>query len=356
MKLDYFGYRKAPEKDLRPPVAAVVGKEPHLRRLIVDDLLGRALGEADRSLNLIDRDLAAGTVEIASILDDLRTPTLLGGARVVHLRGLGSIDKEGRSALEGYVARPATGAALILEGDSLPANTRLFKAIAKGGLVVQCRPLYATPPPWGRGGGETEVARWIQLRVRDRGKKIRSDAVDAAVEAWGADLASIDRALEAAALLVADAPEIGVAEIRSLAPESRTDPVYKVVDATLAGDRADAMRRLRSLLLHGLSEPSGRRTEATGVAHILLRGIHRKLSTIGSAHHLRSEGLADERILEELGVTRFLARGFWSQVEANPAETIRERLGEVLRAERSIKTGEADPLAAAEALVVRLTR
>jgi DNA polymerase III delta subunit len=345
MKLDYFGFRKTPVRDRLRAVSLVVGKDEYLRRLVADDLVREALGEGDRTLNLIRRSLAEGLTEA---LDDLRTPSLLGGARVVHLREVEGLDSKTRPLLEAYLKSPAPGAYLILEGESLHPTTRLFKAIQKGGVVVVCRPLYETPPPWGR-SKESEVSRWIRLRAKDLGRSIGPVAVDTALEAWGADLAAIDRALEAASLLAGEDGEIREEQIRSLAPGSRTDPIYKVVDAALEKKQAEAARLLRALLLHG-----GSRTDIAAVPHILIRGLHRRLTALWSAHRLRSEGKKDGEILQGLGIATFLADRFWAQVRLHPPDTIPATLGVILETERSIKTGEADPQVAAESLIARI--
>lgn len=344
MKLDYFQYRKIPVRDRLEAVSLVVGKDGYLRRLVVDDLVQGALGEGDRALNFIRRDISDGITEA---LDDLRTPSLLGGARVVHLREVEGLDKKTRPILEAYVKSPAPGAFLILEGESLNPTTRLFKAIQKDGTVVLCRPLYETPPPWGR-SKESEVSRWIRLRAKDLEVTIGPGAIDAALEAWGADLAAIDRALEAAALLAGEG-EIREDQIRSLAPGSRTDPVYKVVDAALEKKRAEAARLLRALLVHG-----GSRTDIAGVPHILIRGLHRRLTALWSAHRLRSQGKEDGEILQALGISSFLAGRFWEQARHHPPDTIPSTLGVILETERSIKTGESDPQIAAETLIARI--
>lgn len=358
MKLDYFGYRKAPDKAKETPAALVVGKADFLRSLVVDDLLKRSLGDGDRGMNLLSRDASAGAaVDVTAILDDLRTPSLLGGPRVVHLRGLEGLDKEDRKRLEEYVSQPASGARLVLEATTLPANTRLFKAVERGGMVVQCRNLYDRPPPWARGGGklESELARWIRLRTEDRGKKIEPAAILVALEAWGTDLAPLDGALEQACVLVGKASRIRDVEMRALAPASRADPVYRVVDQVLSGDSGGAARGLRSVLIQGIPDSSGRgRDSPGGIAQILIRGIQGKLTSIWRAHLLKREGKGEEEILQALGVRPFLAKDFWKQVEANPEAGIPEALQVLLETERSIKTGRAEPAAAAEGLIARL--
>ncbi|MCZ6603103.1 MAG: hypothetical protein O6952_08855, partial [Planctomycetota bacterium] len=209
MKLDYFGYQGLSPEKKKVPAALIVGKAEYLRSLVRADLLDTILGPTDRRMNLTAADASGSPrIDVTSLLDDLRTPSLLGGPRLVHLSGVEGLAKEDRPRIEEYLAHPATGAHLILEGTTLPANMRLFKAIEKMGFVIQCRPLYETPPPWQRGSGESEVARWILLRVEARGGRIRPSAIDALVEAWGADLASIDGAIEQASLLAGESGQI----------------------------------------------------------------------------------------------------------------------------------------------------
>lgn len=358
MKLDYFGYRKTPPEERIRPASLVVGKSDYLQGLVADDLLDRALQAADRGMNLATAEaLTSSPLDLAALLDDLRTPTLLGGPRVLHLKAIENLDKNGRRLLEEYIARPGQGAFLILQGKMLRANTRLFRTIQDRGLIVQCRPLYATPPPWGGRGGtrESELAGWIRLRTEDRGRRITAKAVQAAVEAWGTDLAAIDGALEQASTLLEETQEIGEEVIQSLAPASRADPVYRVVDELLLGRQAVALGSLRAVFTHGLADAAGRgRDNPGGIAQILIRGLHGKFISLWRAHLLREEGKTEEEILKALGVAPFLADRFKEQMAANPLEGIPDRLGVILEVERSIKTGEAEPMAAAEGMILRL--
>ena len=358
MKLDYFRFRGASEEGRMAPVILVVGKAGHLRNLVIDEILGPILSPEQRAMNLVERDVSGKSAfDVMALLDDLRTPSLLGGARVVHLRGVGDLEGEDRSALEAYVAAPPSGSILLLEGESLPANTRLYKAVEKAGLVVQCRPLYGTPPPWKPAAGpeESELFRWISLRARDRKKRISTSAALAAIRIWGSDLAAIDGALDQTSTMVGAAPEIGEEEVLSLAPDSRADPIFRVVDRVLEGRTGPALAALRSISNEGLPDSSGRaRDNPAGIAQILLRSLQSRLTAIWRARVLREQGKEDSEILKEVGIPPFLAGRFWGQVEANPKPTIPGRLETILRAEESIKRGRSEPMAAAETLVVRL--
>ena len=61
-----------------------------------------------------------------------------GGRRLAVVEDADDFVTRYRAQLEDYVARPSRSGVLVLDVDSLPSNTRLFKSIAAQGLLVDC--------------------------------------------------------------------------------------------------------------------------------------------------------------------------------------------------------------------------
>ena len=85
--------------------------------------------------------LDGAEVDLATVLDEVRTYSLLGGRRIVVVEEADPLITRHRQALERYCAAPVDSGTLILVCNSLPANTRLYKTIVKTGLVIKCVPL-----------------------------------------------------------------------------------------------------------------------------------------------------------------------------------------------------------------------
>ncbi|MBI4580700.1 MAG: DNA polymerase III subunit delta, partial [Planctomycetes bacterium] len=106
------------------PVYAVCGGEPFLKRQAMERITREVLGNADRSLALSEYD-GTGPVELAGVLDDLRTLPFLTERRLVVVREADKFITAYREALEDYAAKPSPTGVLLIECKSMPGNTRL---------------------------------------------------------------------------------------------------------------------------------------------------------------------------------------------------------------------------------------
>src|SRR5215203_1372016 len=116
------------------PVYALVGSDAFSQTQRLREIMAQLPPDAQRS------DVDGERAELADVLDELRSFAMFGGGKVVVVRNGGDFITRFRDQLEEYVARPSDSATLVLRLDALPANQRIYKAIAKVGAIEDCNP------------------------------------------------------------------------------------------------------------------------------------------------------------------------------------------------------------------------
>jgi DNA polymerase-3 subunit delta len=280
------------------PVFAFVGKDRFLRQ--------EALAQLMRALT---PDSASATVarfnglqaEPAEVLDEVRSPSLLGDRRVVVVDDADDFIGRSRAALERYAGSPTVENCLILLCDSLPKNTRLYKIIAETGRVTACE------PPKGRA-----VLTWIGRRAQETyGKRCDGAAAMRLKEAVGDGLAALDAELSKLADYVGTRPEITAADVDAVTGRLRPETIFAVLDAMFSGDAAGALAAWQQVLATDRAAP-GRALAglAWGVRRLLearkdwergtnLTELARRMYTEPAVLKKRLERLTTERLMEQ---------------------------------------------------------
>jgi DNA polymerase-3 subunit delta len=211
------------------PVYALVGAEPFLQLQKLREILAQLPGDAQRI------DLDGERAELAEVLDELRSFAMFGSAKVVVVRNADEFLTRFREQLEDYVARPSDSGVLILRLQSLPANQRIYKAIARVGSVESCEP-------------PKDLPRWVIQRAREeQGVAIAPDAARLLVDLIGADLGRIDGELAKLAL-AADGKTITAEHVSGAVAFARERQMWDLTNELACGRTAEALRRWRQLI------------------------------------------------------------------------------------------------------------
>ena len=188
-------YLSRPQKIEPRPVCAVVGDDAFLKREVLRVLRAAVLGGHDAEFSL--STFEGRTARLGDVLDELATVAMFGGDRRMVIveaadEGVKLKKKDDQSAesaegetsafvsryraeLEDYVAAPSGSGVLVLELKSLPANTRLYKAVAADGLVIDA----SSPPP-------VKLPKWLGGWATSRHQaKLPAPAAELLVEAIG---------------------------------------------------------------------------------------------------------------------------------------------------------------------------
>jgi DNA polymerase-3 subunit delta len=210
-------------------VYALVGSEGFVQLQRLRSILGQLPKDAQRI------DLDGERAELSEVLDELRSFAMFGGGKVVVLRNADEFLTRFREQLEDYVAKPSDSATLILRLESLPSNQRIYKAIAKVGVIENCEP-------------PKDLPRWVvQHAKEEHGVTVSSDAARLLVDLIGQDLGRIDTELAKLALATDE---------KTLTPEHVADGVafarerqmWDMTNELACGRTAEALKRWRQLI------------------------------------------------------------------------------------------------------------
>ncbi len=310
----------------KPVVYALVGADPFLRGQALRQLLGVITdGAGETSPARFD----GARAELAEVLDEVRTPSLLGERRIGIVQDADEFIKRFRETLERYCSSPSESGVLILECDSLPKNTRLFRIIQERGGIVACE------APKGRA-----VVEWIISRAREsHGKRLDPQTAQRLRDHLGDELGILDAELSKLATYAAHRDAITAEDLADLTADVREEKVFAVTDAIATGDAAGALRAWERVVA---TDPASPHRAVAGLAY----GVRRLLEA-------RRDWKAGANINE-------LARRLFTdpttvrrRLEAMSVEQLVDMQRALLEADIEVKTGLTTTERAVEKFIVK---
>ncbi|MEN6459286.1 MAG: DNA polymerase III subunit delta [Thermoguttaceae bacterium] len=240
--LDYLA---KPEKFPPRLVCGVFGDELFLRRQVVLGLREAVLGGSDAEFSLTSFEGRGAT--LSDVLDELSTVAMFGGGRrLTIVEEADPFVSRYRAELEDYVARPRSTGVLVLDLDSLPSNTRLYKSLGVDGLLIDCN----APTP-------ARLTKWLADWVKQHhNAQLSPAAADLLVETIGAELGLLEQELAKLALLAGDDRKITPEMVGQSVGGWRAKTTWEMLDAALDGRVQEAMLQLDRLLASG-EQPVG---------------------------------------------------------------------------------------------------
>jgi DNA polymerase III delta subunit len=210
------------------PVYALVGSDSFMQ-------LQRLAAIVDHAPSAQRIDFDGERAELAEVLDELRSFAMFGSGKIVVVQDADAFLTRFREQLEEYVVHPSDGATLVLRLGSLPANQRIYKAIAKVGVIEQCEP-------------PRDLPKWIIEQAKSAHKVvIPLDGARMLADLIGADMGRLDNELAKLALS-AKAGKIGLDEIGSSVAFQREQQMSEMTNALAAGRPAEAVKKWRQLV------------------------------------------------------------------------------------------------------------
>ncbi len=306
------------------PVYAVYGADAFRKRQVVADICKSVLEAGGDTPSQYE----GKTAELAAVLDDVRTYSLLGGRRVVIVEDADEFISAHRAALERYCSEPVDSGVLILVCSSLPGNQRLHKIIAKNGQVTKCDALK-----------RQEVVQWISTRAQEaHGKRLDARAAWMLREFTGDDLGMLDGEIGKLAIFVGERPAITERDIEALVGRHREENVFGVTDAIAEGDPARALAQWEQVLATDRAAPA---RAVGGLAWGIRRLLALKILAEGGAS---MAGLARQAFTRPDVLQRRLANV--------TVEELERQLCDLLSADLAAKSGLGSVTTAIEKFII----
>jgi DNA polymerase III delta subunit len=237
----------------------LVGDEPFLSFHMLALLRERLCpDEADRAWAW--REFAGDeSPDPRDVFDEAATVPLFGGAtRAAIVRSADAFVSQARNLLEDLAGKPRGRRGLvILEVKSLPSNTRLAKAAAQHGLVIDMSiPQRGDLAPW--------VRQWAQSR---HGVQLAAATAQRLLERLADNLGQVDQALARLAATIDPTAKKAAIQPEAVddfagSPQERT--AWSMIDGAAGGDARAAIAQLSDLLDAG-ENPIGLAAQATTV-------------------------------------------------------------------------------------------
>ena len=274
-----------PEEELRrlaqalqeglPPAVILKGEERYFIDRAVKGLVAAA---REAGHEICRHDAKDPEFQIARLLDDVAGGALFASARcVVLLNAADLLKKTGKGCspafLKAAAGRLAAGGAdlLVIHAPSVRADNVLAKAAMKaGGLMLSCRKLWDSPPPWDPDPRKAELVQWLVSRARARKIALTADQAAYVAAATGNDLAGLDEQLSRVA--------VGGGDLKDLVSWDVGGSPYKLADDMLVGDARRAVSGIESLFTGGFAGKDGRKTlDRGGLVTMLCNALSSKV-------------------------------------------------------------------------------
>lgn len=280
----------------------------------------------------------ADKIDIADVLDEVSTPSMWGGGRLVILKGAEALLEAPaavRPSLEGVVARitdlaavkqPVGYLVLVARGlkgrgadvqlDFKPAAS-LAAAVKKRGGLLSCIPPF-----------ESAVKRALTAEARQAGRRLSAEAADALVRLVGSDQAALHEELAKLVTATEGTREISAENVEKVSAHRVQGDVFRFADLVLDGDAAGALAQLEDL----------ESVSSRGCAWLIVP-VARSFERMLAAARLVEEGQNPQEAAAAVGVPRFVQDAFSARLARWDAARLSALLERLLAADVAIKTG-----------------
>lgn len=332
-----------------PPFVLIVGTERLLAERAVHALRVAALDGGPSGFNeetFHGRELGAGRV--AHVVAAARTLPMMAKRRFVLVRDLHLLPAKRRAkddateddskptggeldTLATYAARPCDTACVVVTTEQIDGRSKLAAGAKKRGQLYEARPLY-----------EREVGAWAAREAKERGHPMSEDATATLVAMLGADLSSIDDALERISLLVGPGKPIDVEAVEQSVARLRVSTIWELVDAISARDAKAATTALGSIIAS--REPGLR----------VLAMIARQIRIVAKMRDKLAEGLAPQDAAIAAGAPPFKGRELAASAKRFSRDDLASAFGALASADRALKGSKVPEGVALSDLVLAL--
>lgn len=223
-----------------PDVAALFGNDATLKSWVLAALA------ADGDVTQLDGE----STRWSDLRDDLATASLFDfdGKRTIIIRGADKFVSEHRADIEQYLAKPGSASRLILELDSLAANTRVYKHLSKDHLLVACGSSNDSKLGVTAASRRKFLTHYVASRHQT---SLDKAAADALVEMIGEEIGMLDTEIAKLALYCEPGGKIDEELVRDVVAGWQGKTVWQITDAIAEGNAAEAIRQLDKLMSGG---------------------------------------------------------------------------------------------------------
>lgn len=231
---------KKPEILTIKPVYVVMGEDAFLRAESIAAIERLTFIEDPDKMGLTKK--SGDSAILADVMDELATQSFFSPKRMVALDPADAFVTKHRAELEKYAQKPCPGSVLVLAAKLFPSNTKLYKLVDSGGLIIDAR-----PPKVG------EMVSWVIGRAPLHDAKIEKDAAELMTELVGPEAGLLDQELEKLAIATHDGKKSVIKrdDVARYVHAGQADSVWVMIERATTGNSAQALADLDSLISAG---------------------------------------------------------------------------------------------------------
>ncbi len=223
------------------PAYVVLSKEEFDRERAVACLLNHLLkGEPTPSLACTSFDGDSSALE--PIIGELNTVPFLTRRKVILVRRFDRIKKN--KGFDAYLQALNPRVTLILSGESLAANTTLYKHAERAGVILAV----ADKKPWEK---EAAAITWLQQEAVKEGKNLPSAVATALVKHSGYDQAVLRQELIKLSCYADERQVLTLEDVSLLCTRVNIDTIWQLSEAIFRRQAATAFRIGQALIDEG---------------------------------------------------------------------------------------------------------
>ncbi len=321
-----------------PAVVLFAGEEARLVDRGLARLRDAVVPAAQRDFD--EERLRADEIDVPRLLDSLRTLPAFGGRRLVIVRDAHRLEEKKaeavQSALLAYVEAPLSTTVLALAAEKVDRRLKLWKAIEKAGLVVDC----SSPD-------ETTLPARLEAEAGAAGVRFEPGAAKLLVELAGHDLGVLEGEVAKLAAYVGEGGRVCAEAVHQMLESRRAGEgsIFAWVDAVAERRSADALLGLARLLDAG-EEPLR-----------LLALLARQVRLVFATRSMLARGASTQEIGERVVPrTRFLVRKLVDQARLYDERELLAIHDALVEADLALKSSPASPRFVMERLVLTMGR
>ena len=299
--------------DLKPVYLIYGSEDLRLEQALVR-LRNRVAAVADLDFNSETFD--SDNADAGAIVAACNTLPFASERRLVIVKNVDRLSREAQEVLAEYAADPSPSTVLVLVAAKLAKNTRLFKAVEKGGVAAE----YAAPK-------KADYPREVQRLLTDKGRRLSLRGAEALVASVGFDLRRLSVEADKLIAFAGDKIDLEVEDVEAVASTTAPTSVFEFTEALANRDVRASLRLLGDLVDDGES--------VYGIHAMALRQV-RDLIAARAMIDRDSGSLAE--IARTIGRPEWQLRNLPRQARAFSAEELVDALRDAAAAEAQMKT------------------
>ena len=189
---------------------------------------------------------------------------------------------------------------------------------------------------------DAQLSKWCAQHLRKENKRISPDALSELCMMAGQDLTRLSGEIKKLAAYTGDAEEIGVEDVRAVVSPSSEYSVFMILDHLLEGRLKEATEVVNAEL----------RNDNNPVRLISL--LSSQLRIDAHVKYVMEAKGNIPKLLKSLGVSDYRYRRIRQQIQAIPAEALKERYLHCVDADYAIKSGKLHNRAALDMLMLKI--